>query len=184
MKKITRVLYFIFGIYMIIGGFYCLFKPGLTYLSIGYVIGISMILDAIVSFMVWWETRKTAEADGWMLASSILSAVFGFFVLNNTVLQLGLDAFIIYYIAVWFVIRGIFLISRAAKVRRLHKTWDTKTIGTHWYLPLILGILLILFGILSMFKPLVLASTIGVFIGLGIISFGADMITLATTPDE
>ena len=55
-------------------------------------------------------------------------------------------------------------------------------LGTHWYLPLTLGILMCVFGILCMFKPIIMALTLGVFIGLGIITAGANLITLATTP--
>ena len=51
-------------------------------------------------------------------------------------------------------------------------------------LSVIFGILLCVFGVLCIIKPLVMASTIGLFIGLGIISAGANMITIATTPME
>ena len=180
--KAAKVLAVILGIFMIIGGLYCLFSPGLTYLTIGYVVGMCMVIDAVGGFINWHEAKKSGEADGWMLTSAILSAVFGFFVLNDSVLQLGIDVFIVYYIAIWLVCRGVVVIVHAFKIRRLHKNWNTKKLGTQWYLPLCLGILLCVFGILSMFNPAVLASTIGVFISLGIISAGANMITVATTP--
>ena len=183
MKTFAKVLSVIAGILMIIGGLYCLFNPGATYLSIGYVVGFSMIMDAVGAFAVWHQARKVGFADGWMLTSAILSAVLGFFVLNSAVLQLGIDAFIVYYIAAWLVIHGIVVIVGAWRIRRMHKDWNTKMLGTHWYAPLLIGILLCVFGVLSFLKPVLLASTIGVFIGLGIISAGANMITLATLPE-
>ena len=182
MKGFAKVLSIIIGIIMIACGFYCLFNPGLTYLSVGYVVGLSMIIDAVGRFINWREEKKAGVADGWMLVGAILSAVLGFFVLNSAALQLGIDAFIVYYIAVWLLCYGIIVIVRAWQFRKLHKNLDTKMLGTHWFITLILGILLCVFGVLSMIKPLVMASTIGLFIGLGIISAGADMITLATTP--
>ena len=182
MKSFAKVLSVIMGIFMIIAGLYCLFTPGAAYLNIGYVVGLSMVFDAVGRFVNWHQAKKDGAADGWMLVGAILSAVFGFFVLNSTILQLGIDAFIVYYIAIWFVCHGLLVITRAWRIRRLHKNWDTKMLGTHWYIPLCIGILLCLFGVLSLFKPFLLASTIGVFIGLGIISAGANMITIATTP--
>ena len=182
MKTFGKVLSVILGILMIVGGLYCLFTPGLTYLSIGYVVGLSMVLDAIGRFVGWHKARKDGAADGWMLTNAILSAVFGFFILNSAALQLGVDVFIVYYIAVWMVCHGIVVIARAAQLCKIHKNWDTKKLGTHWYLPLTIGILMCVFGVLCMFKPIIMASTLGVFIGLGIISAGANLITLATTP--
>ena len=182
MKGFSKFLAVILGILIVVVGFYCLFAPGLTYLIVGWVVGFAMVLDAVAGIIAWWQGRKDGTSDGWMLTGAILSMVLGFFVLNSAALQLSLDVFIIYYIAVWLVIHGIITIVRSWKIRRLHKNWDTKMLGTHWYLPLILGILTILFGILCMFNPIIMASTIGIFIGLGIISSGANLITLAMTP--
>ena len=184
MKKVVKVLLIIFGVLMIIGGFSCLFRPVSTSLLLGYAVGLTMVFDAVGRFINWWDEKKNGVADGWMLTGAILSAVFGIFILNSALLQLSVDAFIVYYVAVWLVLHGIFSVIRACKLHRLHKNLDTKVVGKHWYIPLCLGILLIVFGILCMFKPIIVASTIGVFIGLGIISAGANMITLATTSEK
>ena len=184
MKTVAKVLSIILGILMIISGLYCLFTPGLTYLMVGYIVGLSMVFDAIGRFVYWCQAKKEGQADGWMLIGAILSAVFGFFVLNSAALQLGVDAFIAYYIAIWLVCYGIIVIIRAWKIRRVHKNWDTKMLGKHWYTPLCLGILLCVFGILSLLNPTIIASAIGIYIGLGIISAGANMITLAMTPSD
>jgi len=180
--KIAKVFAVILGALMIVCGIGCLFTPGMTYMMLGYVVGLSMVFDAIGRFVSWWQEKKAGEADGWMLAGAILSAVFGVLILNNTALQVGVDVFIAYYAAIWLVFGGIIDIVRAFKIRRLHKNFGTKKLGTHWYILLILGILLCVFGILSLLNPIVIAATIGVFIGLGIISAGANMITAATTP--
>ena len=181
MKKAAKVLYVIFGILIIIGGIYCVFNPGLTYSTIGYVVGLSMVCDAIVRFVDWSQMRKVGAADGWMLAGAILSIVFGFYILNNAALQLGIDAFLAYFIAAWLFIQGIITMVRAGKLHKVNRAF--KVVGNRWYLPMLWGLLMSLFGILCMFKPLIMVSTVGVFIGLGIISVGANMITLATMPE-
>ena len=182
MKTLSKVLMVIAGIFLIVTGLYCLFTPGLTYLMVGYAIGLSIVIDAFARFVFWWQAKKEGMADGWMLTSAILSSVLGFFILNDAILQLGIDVFIVYYIASWLIIQGIIMIIRACKLRNAHKEWDTQVLGTRWYLPLILGILIIAFGILSIFNPVIIAAAIGIFIGLGIISCGASLITFATTP--
>ena len=185
MKLFGKVLCVIFGIFIIVAGLICLFNPTATYLGmVGYMVGLSMLFDAIGKFIAWHEEKQEGTADGWMLTGAILSLVLAFFVLNDIVLQLGIDAFIAYYVAVWLFFHGIFVICRAWKIRRLHKNWGTKKIGTHWYLPLCIGILMCAFGILCMFKPLIVTTTLGVFLGLGVIVSGANLITIATTPVE
>ena len=177
-------MYIILGVFMIIGGISCLITPIYTSFMIGYIIGLSMVFDAVGRFINWWQEKKEGIADGWMLAGAILSAVFGFFILNNTALQLGMDVFFVYYIAVWLLVLGIFAVIRSFRIHSIHKKLETKILGKYWYISLCFGILLCVFGILCMFKPLVMASIIGVFIGLGIVSAGANLITFATTSEK
>ena len=184
MKTFVKVLSVIFGILLVACGIYCMFTPITTSLVMGCVIGLTMVIDSIGRFVNWGEAKKEGVADGWMLTGAILSALFGFFILNSAILQVGIDAFIIYYIAIWLVLNGIIGIVRAFKIRGLHKALDTKVLGTKWYLHLITGILVLIFGILCLFNPVIVASIIGIFIGLGIIFTGASLITLATTPSN
>ena len=183
MGTVSKVLLIIFGVLMISSGLYCLFMPGLTYLTVGYVVGLSMVFDAAGGFVIWWQQRKVeGQGNGWILTGAILSAVFGFFVLNNAALQLSLDVFIVYYIAIWLLLHGIIVMIRSSKLRQLRNDAETEAIGRRWYIPFCLGILLCVFGILSLLNPAIIAATIGIFIGLGILSAGANMITLAVTP--
>ena len=184
MKTFAKVMYIILGVLMIAGGISCMFTPVYTSLMLGYIVGLSMIFDAVGRFIGWWQEKKEGIADGWMLAGAIISTVLGFFILNSTALQLGVDIFIVYYAAIWLLLLGIFAFTRSFKFHRLHKNLNTKVVGKHWYIPLCMGILLCVFGILCLFKPLVMASVIGVFIGLGIVSAGANMISIAVTSEK
>lgn len=184
MSKATKILSIILGAIMIVTGVICLFTPGQTYLVVGYMVGIAMICDAIGRFITWWELRKVRRAEGWLLACSIISAFIGFFILNSSALQLGIDAFIAYYIAIWLIFDGILVAMRSFKVRKFHKNWDTVSLGSRWYVPFIFGILMIVFGVLCCFNPVIMASLIGIFIGLGIICAGANLITMASMPEK
>ncbi len=179
MKTFTKVLYVILGILIIASGLYCLFMPGLTYLTIGYLVGLSMVIDSIGRFVNWGQLKNNGQGDPWILVSAILSLVMGIIVLCSAGLQLGIDVFLVYYIAVWLAIKGIVIIVRAFKIH--HGTLVIE--GASWGTYMLLGWLTLLFGVLCMFNPLLLASTIGMFMGLGIIVVGASMITLATTKE-
>ena len=184
MKTFAKVLSIVLGILMIGCGVYCMFTPQDTYMSLGLVVGFSMIMYAVADFVIWGQEKRLGIVDGWTLAAGILSAVLGFFIINSSALQLGIDAFYAYYIAAWLVVLGIMVIVRAAKMRRFHKNWNTKMIGTRWVVPLIIGILMIAFGVLCLFKPVITVTMVGIFMGLGVVVSGIALITAATMPVE
>ena len=177
MQTFTRILCAIFGIYMVVVGFYCLFNPTNTGLMLGSIVGVSMIFDAIAEFSLWNDLRKEGIVDGWLLTGAILSLVLGIVVLNNVTLAVAIDLFLAYYIAIWMVCSGVIGVIRACKIHKL----DTIMLGTRWYLPLILGILLIVFGILCLLNPLSVTTTLGIFMGLGVITAGCSLFTVAIT---
>lgn len=182
--KLLKIVGVIVGVLMVISGVYCLFAPELTYLGIGYVVGVSMLLDAAGRIYAWWQYKKEGEADGWMLAGAVLSAVFGIILIGNGAAQLSVDVFIAYMAAIWILVHAVIAIIRSFRARKLHKVLNTRLIGKNWWLSLIIGVLMCIFAILSLMNPTVIMAAIGTFIGLGIIVAGADMITIATTPAQ
>ncbi|MBR2286870.1 MAG: DUF308 domain-containing protein [Clostridia bacterium] len=182
--KLVKVLSVILGILMIIGGLYCVFNPALTYLGIGYVIGIVMLLDAVNRLHAWWQYRKTGDADGWMLASGIISCVFALTLIVDAAAQLSVDVFIAYMVGIWILVRALITIIRAFRARKFHKAFDTNFIGKNWWVRLIIGLLMCLFAVLSLMNPTVIMAAIGTFIGIGIILAGCETVTIALTPRE
>lgn len=182
--KLVKILSVILGILMIIGGFYCLFNPGLTYLTIGYVTGVVMLLDAFNRIHAWWQYRKTGEADGWMLAGGIFSCVFGLILLVDSAAQLSVDVFIAYMVGIWILVRSCITIIRAFRARKMHKKFETYFLGKNWWIRLLIGVLMCIFAILCLMNPTIVMTAIGTFIGLGIILAGCETITIALTPQE
>ena len=182
--KLVKVLSVILGILMIIGGIYCMINPVHTYLGIGYVIGVVMLLDAISRLYAWWQYRKTGDADGWMLAGAILSLLFGLTLIIDVAAQLSADIFIAYVAAIWILIRALITIIRAIRARKFHKTFDTQFLGKNWWIRLLIGALMLVFAILSLMDPTRVMAAVGTFIGLGIVVAGAETVTIALTPKE
>ena len=180
MKTVAKVLAVLLGILMIGAGVTCLFQPAYTSLILGYALGLAMIFDAVGGFISWHREKQAGQPAAFILVSAILSAVFGFFVLNNVILQGLVDIFIVYYFAVWLLIHGILDIFQ---IRRLQKAGGER-LGLHWGIQLVLGILVSVFGVICLIEPIIAASLIGIFIGLGIITAGASLITLATLPEN
>lgn len=184
MNGISKVLYVVLGIMIICTGVYCLFTPEITAMSLGYCVGLSMLLDAIGRFVFWKQEKDAGRGDGSYLAGAVVALVLAIVILASDVMQVALDMFIFYYVAIWLAVAGFMALYRGMKVHKLHKTFNTQIIATNWYIPVILGIIMVVFGIVCLFRPDIMAETIGIIIGLGIISLGADMITLVLSiPD-
>ena len=180
--KFLKICGVILGVLIIGDGLYCMLNPGITYLGIGYAIGIGMILDAAGQIYAWFQYKKQGEADGWMLAGGILSALFGVLLIGNAAAQLYVDVFVAFMAATWILVHAVITVVRAFRARKLHKKFETRIVGKHWWVSLIIGILMCVFAVLSFINPSVIMASIGMFIGLGIIVVGVRMILLAGTP--
>ena len=83
MKNLYKIVALIFGIIMIGGGIVCLASPELTFLTIGWIVGLAMVADAIANIVTWGARRRAGQADGWTLAGAIVSLVFGIVLLTS-----------------------------------------------------------------------------------------------------
>lgn len=177
MRKILSVL---FGIMIIVDGVICLALPGLTFLTLGYVIGVGMLLDGIGRIINWYQMDRGTEQSGWVLVSAIISLIFGVILMGSDAMQLAMDAFIVYMAITWLIALGILRISHALRIRKLRNNIrDFKAdtpFGRNWWIALIFGILLIACGIIGMFAPATIIGTIGTLIGISMIISGANII--------
>ena len=179
-----KALPVIAGVLMILAGFYCLITPEITYLTLAWVIGVSMILDGAGRIVNWFLLREVVKVSGWRLAGAIVSLAFGVILLGDGLLQLYLDMFIVTMAAIWIIAIGVIRVVHALQIRQfraaVQSAFSETTVGKDWWVGLILGILLALFGVLSLFHPVVLMLTIGIDIGIAVIIAGVNMIHLGT----
>ena len=180
--KFMKVGSAVLGTLMIAAGIYCILNPDITGLAIGYIIGVSMIVDAVGRIHAWFRLKNDGQADGWLLASGILSALFSIVLIVDVAAQLYVDMFIAYIAACWIMIQAIITIIRAFRVRKFHKMLDTQYLGRHWWIGLIVGILLFAVSVLCFVHPGIVITSMGILIGLGVIVAGTNLITLAATP--
>lgn len=177
MKNFLVVL---MGILMVIGGVYCLFTPVTTFLTTGYIVGVIIFCDAIGNIVAWINAKKYVEVNGWYLANAIISLIFGIVVMVSLRMQFAVDMFIVYAIAIWVIMLGISRISLAIRIKQLVDKLPKVFKNKKWGYILALGILMVIFGVLCLFKPIVLSSMLGVFIALIMIFAGASLITLGS----
>ena len=179
-KRMRKILSVLFGIMIIVDGVICLALPGLTFLTLGYMIGMGMLLDGIGRIINWYQMDRGTEQSGWVLTSAIISLTLGIILMGSDAMQLTMDAFIVYMAIAWLITLGILRIAHALRIRKMRNDIRDFQVGTpfgrNWWIALILGILLIVCGIIGMFAPATIIETIGTLIGISIIISGANMI--------
>ncbi len=142
-----RVLVILMGVLMIIGGVFCLMTPVETFLSIGYMVGVMILCDAIGNIVAWFHVRKYAQISGWYLVNAILSLIFGIIVIANMAMQFAVDMAIVYIVAAWVIAQGISRISLALKLKKVADILPKAFSNKKWVGILVLGILLSLIHI-------------------------------------
>ena len=180
-----RILSLLFGIMMIVDGVMCIAVPGITFLALGYMVGIGMILDGVGRIVNWIQLHREANPSGWILASAILSLTLGAVLVSSEAMQLVVDAFIVNMAVIWLIAIGLMRMGYAFRIKKARNAIQNyrgeTSFGRHWWIALIFGILMILCGIMGMFVPGAVAETIGTLIGISIIISGANLVHFGTS---
>ncbi|MBO5551535.1 MAG: DUF308 domain-containing protein [Lachnospiraceae bacterium] len=157
------VLSIIFGVLMIIMGISLMCTPIATFLSAGYYLSILMLVYGIIGLVRAFKKQSSIFET----VASVLGVIFGVAALVRPGEILVLDAVILYMVALWFLVRGIFSIVLAIRVRNM---------TSQWIWELIIGILSVILGFYSFAHPGVTAVTTGMLIGMYFVESGIDMI--------
>ena len=164
----------VLGIFYIISGIFCFVAPISTFFSVVTGIAISMFIFGIFGVVRYFKTKRSV-AD---LIISILAIIIGFVYLfrpGNTPAQgnlIGLDKFVLFMTAAWFLVKGCYT---------AYYSYKTRILNSNWVLSLISGILSIVLGIYSFIYPSTAAATIGMLAGLWLIQCGIDLIVFGRT---
>ena len=168
---VRKTLFVILGILMILAGITCFFTPIETSSVIPFIFGLAMVIDGIGRIIAWFSIREYAPQSGWVLASSIISLVFG---LMLVVLLTGW----------WILALGIIRIVHASHLLKIKRESPDfafgEMVGSNWWVALILGLLLGVLGVIVILNPLLGLGVIGVVVGCGMITAGINLIFLST----
>lgn len=169
-----KVFNCILGLFSILGAVYCIFYPGLTFLSTGWLITIllgAMGICSIFEFATSSDKKenKSLAANGIVgLILGIGAAVISVLGIFSPLIRGSLDLIILMLFAFWLFYSGVASIAKSVSLK--------KNGGKMWILTLILGILVLLTGIYGALHPVFTMVTIGYIIGLELIIYGVRLI--------
>lgn len=155
------------GVVAILFGLLTLAAPGITVAVLVYWFAAYALVDGIFSIVAAWRAPDGRARWGSLLLegiTGILAGILTFFWPAITALTL------VYLIAAWSLITGIFEITAAFRLRRV--------ITGEWAL-IVMGIISVVFGIALAIVPLAGALGIAMWIGIYALIFGVMLLVLA-----
>ena len=171
---------------MILAGITCFFTPVETSSVIPFIFGLAMVIDGIGRIIAWFSIREYAPQSGWVFASSVISLIFGLMLTTSPMLQMSVGVFVVLLTGWWILALGIIRIVHAFHLLEIKRASSdfvfSEMIGSNWWIALILGALLTLFGVIVILNPMLGLGVIGVLIGCGVITAGVNLIYLGCSP--
>lgn len=160
-----KIVGIIAGILLTLSGGYCLMYPGLTFISLGWLIGASILIYGIGAGCAWFRSRGQKTAGAWELVSAILAVAFGILILVNIKTRLVTDMVLITLAGVWLGASGIIRIIGSIKLK---PSW--------WGLGVVWGFFLILAAAASLLHPMIAVLSMGYCIAFGMITQGINLL--------
>lgn len=172
-----KIIKLIIGITLACAGIYCILSPGVTVSVLAWIVGLFMVILALNRIGVWQERKALGFAENYELISAILSLLFGVALIVSNFFQFMVSTVIIYILAAWIAMLGIFRLLVASNLRRMEadisiriNNYNTQMIG---------GVLLILIAVLIFIKPSIVTAMLGIFIGACLLLFGVQQVVSA-----
>ncbi|MBQ7563985.1 MAG: DUF308 domain-containing protein [Lachnospiraceae bacterium] len=178
-----KICLFLLGLLTLIGGFYCAATPGLTYLSMVWVIGFVMFFHAIEEIVTWSDMKALGIADGWTLAGAIIAMLCGLAIIISGQAELVTGATLLYFLFVWLIAAGITGIISAFQMRKLgdSELLGLQLLAKNWGWYVLLGVLMVFAGCFGFAHPILTMLSIGFIVGVDIMVAGINMMVRAFT---
>lgn len=172
-----KIIQLIIGISLAAAGIYCILSPGVTIAVLAWIVGLFMVILALNRIGVWRERRALGFGENYELVSAILSLIFGAALIVSNFFQFMVSTFIIYILAAWIAMLGIFRLLVASNLRKLGA--DISVRINNYHAQMIGGVLLILIAVLIFIRPSIVTAMLGMFIGACLLLFGVQQVVTA-----
>ncbi|MFC3198134.1 HdeD family acid-resistance protein [Parapedobacter deserti] len=151
----------IIGILYLILGIWAFITPLSSFLAMTVFLSAGILIIGIAELVYAIANRKRLDNWGWSLIGGILNLVIGVYLLSNP----GLSALMLsVFIGLWLLFRSVMAIINAFEIKRM---------GTRkWGWVLATGILGVLFSALLLWNPIITGMTVGIWIGIGLVTVG------------
>lgn len=155
------------GILALLFGIAAIFFPASAFFSLVLIFGAFAFIDGIFALISAFTSSAKSENWWWLIFEGLLGIAVGLL----TIIQPGsMVEAMIYVIAAWAVVTGLFEVITAVRIRKMIE-------GEFWMI--LSGVISIIFGILIAADPLSGMVTIGILIAIYSILFALTLIALS-----
>ncbi len=158
------VFMIIMGIIMVICGIACVATPILTTFSLMHFFMILLFVTGVTLLIESIMRRNVLD-----LILAILALIAGGFIVFSPSMSFVTETILLYIMAGWFLIRGIFGLVNVIRMRK-------EIGGGMFVLGLIVSILVIIAGVYSFVHPVLFAGALGIMASCYFIVEGIDLI--------
>lgn len=167
-RMVSRVLWIVAGVLLIIVGIYCLFNPDVGLLSLSLYIGSAMLISGIIDIVIFAKWNGKMFGTGWFLADGILTVLLALFLLFNQAFTMLSLPFIF----------GMWLLF--SRINQFVNSFELQSFGVRgWGWLTALGILLAVVGFFSLFDPIANLFALSILVGILLICEGVAAIVRA-----
>lgn len=161
-NNLSKVLWLISGIILIFAGIAAIFNPAATIASIGFILGLAMLISGVFEIIIFAVTHDEIFGAGWVLTDGILTVLLSIILLCNQYITTVAIPFVF---AIWVMFTG---------TSRTITSFDLKKVNiSGWGWMTLLGILGIVIGFASFFFPELAEGIISIMVGIFLIIQGA-----------
>lgn len=170
MKEVTKYWWLILlkGIILIGLAIFIFNNPIGTLVGLALYIGISLMITGLFLIIIALTARKVDENWGWKLSEGLVDIIIALILLSNPELTAATFPFVVGF---WIIFYGITLFTGSFSAR--------KSGDKNWWVNLLGGVLNVIFGYIIMNNMFAGAFAITVWIGIGVLVFGAANISIA-----
>lgn len=167
-QTISRVLWILAGVLLIIAGVICLVNPGAAWTTLSLYLGISMLISGVIDIVVFARGSRYMVGSGWFLLDGILTVLLSLFLLFHQAFTMLTLPFIF---GMWLLCSGVSKFVNSFELKRLGVP------GWGWFTSL--GILLAVVGFFSFWDPVSQLFALSFLVGILLIFQGVSSILRA-----
>lgn len=160
-----RMITILSGVVLVGTGIWAFVHPGASFLSIAFVLGVSMLLSGVSSIVTYSIYRKKTDPVILQLSTGVTTILLAGMLLSDLLIA---DGIVVLFFGMWILFTGTnrIVASLFMKDRKLHG----------WYLSLISGLVSVSLGILACTDILADGMTMVMIIGFTFLLEGTNMI--------
>jgi len=115
-----RILTITSGILLVLTGVFCFANPGVSFLSVAFVLGTVMVICGIIQSAgyIYGRSGKKNDNNGWIMVDAAMTFLLGIFVLSN---QLVAEIAVVAVFGMWVMASGIQRVVTATNIDREEK---------------------------------------------------------------